>query len=54
MQPLLFQDDIARLCTNRDDAQAGNMRIHNCLETKLLDANTDKITRGIVIITGDS
>ena len=42
LQPLIFQDDIARLCTNRDDAQAGNIKINQCLETKLLDANTDK------------
>ena len=42
LQPLIFQDDIARLSSNRDDAQAGNVRINDCLESKLLDANTDK------------
>ena len=25
LQPLLFQDDVARLCTTRDEAQAGNL-----------------------------
>ena len=31
-----------RDCVQIDDAQAGNIRINDCLESKLLDANTDK------------
>ena len=50
LQPLLFQDDIARLCTSRDSAQAGNIKIEACLETKLLDPNTDKT---VYIIMGN-
>ena len=30
------------MTTSRDDAQAGNIRIESCLESKLLDLNTDK------------
>ena len=30
------------MCSSRDDAQAGNDKINDCLESKLLDANTDK------------
>ena len=46
----MLQDDIGRLTTNRDAAQAGNEMINQCLETKLLDANTDKT---VYIIMGD-
>ena len=50
IQPLIFQDDVARLCTSRNDAQAGNIKIESCLESKLLDPNTDKT---VFIILGN-
>ena len=49
MQPLCFQDDLARMCTSRDSAQAGNIRVSETLDSKLLDANTDK---SVYIIIG--
>ena len=42
LQPLIFQDDIARLSSCPSDAQAGNIYIEACMEAKLLDLNTDK------------
>ena len=49
MNPFLFQDDVARFCTSRDAAQEGNDKVETCLESKLLDANTDK---SVFIIIG--
>ena len=42
LQPLIFQDDISRLSSSPADAQAGNTLIEACMESKLLDLNTDK------------
>ena len=42
LQPLIFQDDISRLSSSPSDAQAGNILIEACMESKLLDLNTDK------------
>ena len=42
LQPLIFQDDIARLTSSVVDAQAGNRMIEAVMESKLLDLNTDK------------
>ena len=42
LQPLIFQDDLCRMCSSPSDAQAGNMMIESCMESKLLDLNTDK------------
>ena len=50
IQPIVFQDDIGRLSSSRDDAQAGNIKIESCLETKLLDPNLDKT---VYIVLGD-
>ena len=40
--PLLFQDDVARLSLDIFSAQAGNERMRNVAETKLLNFNTEK------------
>ena len=42
MQPLLYQDDIFRLCVDPFSAQIGNEFMDNVMETKLLDFNLDK------------
>ena len=42
MQPLIFQDDISRLNSSLENAQAGNIYVESCMESKLLDLNTDK------------
>ena len=42
LQPMLFQDDISRLSTTVQGAQAGNVRMENVMESKLLDFNLDK------------
>ena len=42
LQPLLFQDDIFRMCEDIFSAQAGNELIDCVMETKLLDFNLDK------------
>ena len=42
MQPIIFQDDIARLTTNVRDAQTGNIKLADCMESKLLNFNVDK------------
>ena len=49
LKPLLFQDNISRLSTNRDAAQFGNEKVEACLESKLLDPNIDK---SVYIIIG--
>ena len=42
IQPLIFQDDISRICASPSDAQAGNLIIEAVMESKLLDLNLDK------------
>ena len=42
LQPLLYQDDIFRLCSDPFSAQIGNALIDTVMETKLLDFNIDK------------
>ena len=42
LQPLLFQDDIFRMCEDALSAQLGNELIDAVMETKLLDFNLDK------------
>ena len=42
MQPIIFQDDISRLSSSREAAQAGNEFISSCMESKLLDLNVIK------------
>ena len=42
LQPLLNQDDIGCLSTSLNDVQAGNKKLENIIETKLLDFNVDK------------
>ena len=32
LQPLIFQDDISRLCSSPKDAQAGNIYVEACME----------------------
>ena len=39
---MLFQDDVARLSLDISSAQAGNERMRNVAETKLLNFNTEK------------
>ena len=51
LQPLIFQDDIARLSNSPRDAQAGNIYVEACMEAKLLDLNTDKSC--FIILGGD-
>ena len=42
LQPLLFQDDIARVCDDAEAAQHGNNLVNHVMEAKLLDFNLDK------------
>ena len=42
LNPLLFQDDIARVCDSVEAAQHGNELVSHVMETKLLDFNLDK------------
>ena len=42
LQPLLYQDDVARLSTDLESVQKGNNRMEALAETKLLDYNLDK------------
>ena len=50
MQPMIYQDDLARIAISRESAQAGNDLIETCLETKLLDLHADK---SCYILTGN-
>ena len=50
IQPLLYQDDIFRLCLDPFSAQVGNEFMDNVMETKLLDFNIDK---SCYIVIGD-
>ena len=40
--PLIFQEFISRLSSSPADAQAGNIYIEACMESKLLELNLDK------------
>ena len=51
IQPLLYQDDVFRLCLDPFSAQIGNEFMDNVMETKLLDFNLDK---SCYIIIGDT
>ena len=42
LQPLLFQDDVAKVSGDVFAAQAGNLKMEQVLESKLLDFNLDK------------
>ena len=42
LQPLLFQDDVARISTSVASAQSGNVKMESVAECKLLDYNVDK------------
>ena len=42
MQPIIFQDDLSRLSSSREAAQAGNEFISSCMVSKLLDLNVIK------------
>ena len=42
LQPLLYQDDVARLADDVEAAQMGNDKMEAVAETKLLDYNLDK------------
>ena len=42
LQPLLYQDDVARLANDLESAQMGNNRMETMAETKLLDFNLEK------------
>jgi len=50
LQPLLFQDDVARIAPTVKSAQAGNAKMEVVAETKLLDYNHEK--SGFLIIGG--
>ena len=42
LQPILFQDDVARLALDPESAQMGNDKMETLAETKLLNYNMDK------------
>ena len=42
LKPLLFQDDISRMCESVEAAQCGNELVTHVMESKLLDFNIDK------------
>ena len=42
LQPIIFQDDLFRMCASPEAAQAGNLMIEAVIESKLLDLNLDK------------
>ena len=48
LQPLLYQDDVARLAYSVESAQAGNLKMEVIAETKLLDYNHDK--SGFIVV----
>ena len=50
LQPLIFQDDIFRMCSSWEAAQAGNKMIEAVMESKLLDLNLEK---SCYIVIGD-
>ena len=42
LQPLIFQDDLARMCTTVQPAQAGNDKVAEITNSKQLEINIDK------------
>ena len=42
LQPLIFQDDLARICTSVQAAQAGNDKVAEVTNSKQLEINIDK------------
>ena len=42
IQPILYQDDVARLSLDLESAQMGNNKMEAMAESKLLDYNLDK------------
>ena len=42
IQPILYQDDVARMSLDLESAQMGNNKMEALAETKLLDYNLDK------------
>ena len=42
MQPIIFQDDLGKFSSCRQDAQAGNDKIEACMESKLMDLHKEK------------
>ena len=50
LQPLIFQDDIFRMCSSWEAAQAGIKMIEAVMESKLLDLNLEK---SCYIVIGD-
>ena len=42
LQPLLYQDDVARIASTVKSAQSGNRKMEVIAETKLLDYNYEK------------
>ena len=43
MQPLLFQDDVARVAFSLEAAQNGNHKMETVAETKMLDYNVENV-----------
>ena len=42
MNPIIYQDDLARLSSSVKNAQAGIDRVETCMETKMLDLHDEK------------
>ena len=42
LKPLIFQDDIARLCVSQQSAQAGNNKLNQMTKLKQLECHPDK------------
>ena len=42
MRPIIFQDDIARMCLSRSGAQAGNIKLAQMAKLKQLEFHPDK------------
>ena len=51
LKPLLFQDDISRMCDNAASAQHGNELVNHVMESKLLDLNLDK---SVYLVVGNN
>ena len=42
MNPIIYQDDLARLSSSVIDAQAGIDKVEACMESKMLDLHDEK------------
>ena len=51
LRPLLFQNNIARICDSAEAAQAGNDLVSHVMESKLLDFN---INKSCYMVVGDN